>query len=186
MKTLIRTIAVILLAWGFLTIIAQRQRDGERKNFGSPEAQYFATILYNPDPFYNLDQQVSEAFAAAIAGDDWQVEVMPVAQADRVNMRLVNLFVFCSNTYNWAPDKQITNYIKAQDLSDKKVVAITLGSGSTERAKRILEETITNQGGDLIGSEKYWLLRPNDENSKLKNVEVAKEQVMEFAKTVVK
>lgn len=135
MKTLIRTIAVILLAWGFLTIIAQRQRDGERKNFGSPEAQYFATILYNPDPFYNLDQQVSEAFAAAIAGDDWQVEVMPVAQADRVNMRLVNLFVFCSNTYNWAPDKQITNYIKALDLSDKKVVAITLEVGPQKGQK---------------------------------------------------
>ncbi|NND52266.1 MAG: hypothetical protein HKN54_07660, partial [Flavobacteriaceae bacterium] len=41
------------------------------------------------------------------------------------------------------------------------------------------------KGVELLGSEMYWLLRPNDENRmKDKNVEVAKDQAKAFGKQI--
>jgi len=62
-------------------------------------------------------------------------------------------------------------------LEGKNVVAITLGSGSTSRAKRNLDNLITEQKANLISSEEYWLMRPNNESETNKsNVETATEK----------
>ena len=65
---------------------------------------------------------------------------------------------------------------------DKAAIAITLGSGSTSRSKRMLEDYINGTGAELIASRTYWLLRPNDESRMDEsNVAVACDRVYDFA-----
>ena len=62
------------------------------------------------------------------------------------------------------------------------MVAITLGSGSTTRSKRLLEAALREKGTRLLASETYWLLRPNDESRMEEpNVQVALEKTRRLA-----
>lgn len=133
-----------------------------------------ALVVFDPDPIYNLDEQVCRAYAQGLNAEGWQVVIASVNSA-RTLAGKFDHYAFCANTYNWGPDLSICNFIEnRKDLYQKPVLAITLGSGSTARAQRILERKIIKQEAKLINSVNYWLLRPNDE-SRLDepNVEVA-------------
>ena len=148
---------------------------------GKDDASKKALIVYNPDPIYKLDEQVCISFAKGLSAHDFRVKIATVEGAKKDTVPY-DLYVFCANTYNWAPDWLIKNYIQGHsDLSQQNVVAITLGSGSTSRPKRILEEAINSKGANLLDSRTYWLLRPNDEERmEEKNVEVAKDLAFKF------
>ncbi|MFZ9004266.1 MAG: hypothetical protein ACO20F_06720 [Robiginitalea sp.] len=64
-------------------------------------------------------------------------------------------------------------------------MAITLGSGSTERSSRLLEELLKARRAELRASRTLWLLRPNEE-SRLEdsNVRVARDRVRAWARTL--
>lgn len=168
MKKLIRILLLVIVAigiiWGSLTLWVQQEGGAVYASFGNPEAERHGLIVFDPDPLYNLDEQVCEAFAKGLVESGaWQAEVVSVARAGALQPE-GDLYVFCANTYNWAPDRAIRNFIQDQDnLSGKSVVALTLGSGSTARAQRLLEELLQEQGADVIESDTYWLMRPNDE-----------------------
>ena len=132
-------------------------------------------IVYDPDPLYNLDEQVSRSFGQALADNGMHVRVVTVKKAMELKNTSYWLYVFCANTYNWRPDWALSNYIDNQViLTNKKVVAITLGSGSTEASQRALEKLIRSKGALLFDSRSLWLLRPNDESKpKQSNVNVS-------------
>ncbi|MBT8184185.1 MAG: hypothetical protein KJN76_05050 [Eudoraea sp.] len=178
-RMLIWSVLSIALLWIGLTIYVQAPGSAQTFSYGNADVGRTALIVYDPDPFYNLDEQLCKSFAEGLATKSWQVRVATVRAADQINADETDLFVFCANTYNWAPDRGIKNFItSAAALKEKPVVAITLGSGSTARASRLLEELITSQGGQLLSSKQYWLMRPNDEGVADKsNIAIAKEQV---------
>jgi len=163
-KILLVLVAVIVLLWGGLTLWVQQEGSAFYSTFGEPESARHALIVFDPDPFYNLDEQVCEGFAKGLAeSGKWQVQVASVARARSLRPE-VDLYVLCANTYNWAPDQALTYYIEEElDLADKEVVALTVGSGSTARAQRLLEEQLQEKGAAVLASEAYWLMRPNDE-----------------------
>ena len=67
-------------------------------------------------------------------------------------------------------------------LKNKKVVAITLGSGSTNAAQHAFEKIIKNKNADLMCSRSFWLMRPNGESRTGEgNVAVATKKVHEWA-----
>ena len=67
-------------------------------------------------------------------------------------------------------------------IKNKNVVAITLGAGSTERSKTVFEKLIKHAGANLIGSQTYWLWKPNDESQPAKpNVKIKIEMAWQFA-----
>jgi hypothetical protein len=76
------------------------------------------------------------------------------------------------------------NYIKNNVMIKGKSVAdIMLGSGSTGRSKKILENIITGKGANLIGSQSYWLRKLNDEaGMQESNVHVAVNMAGNFGK----
>ncbi len=155
----------ILLLWGILTLMAQRKGSENMTEIGSAARAKSALIVYNPDLFYNLDEQICIAFAEGLSEYGWHSKIATVSLAQKWNEEPFDLYVFCANTYNWAPDIPTKNYIENHSgLTGKNVVAITLGSGSTERAQRILETLIEKRGANLIDSKAYWLMRPNDED----------------------
>ena len=165
------------------TIISEAAGKRYTSEFGQKENTLKVLIVYDPDPFYNLDQQVCESFAKSIAANGWFAQVASVAAAKQIYASQYNLYVFCANTYNWSPDWAVAGFIKKNVvIKNKNVVAITLGAGSTERSKTVFENLIKNAGANLIGSQTYWLWRPNDESQpKKSNVKVAVEMAGQLA-----
>jgi hypothetical protein len=170
----------IAILWTILTIIVQVKGKTYSSSFGTEQATQKALVVYDPDPIYNLDQQVSEGVALGLAQEGWAVEVRSVRAATEISTSEFQLFVFVANTYNWAPDWAVTRFIKNTDLEGQNAATITLGSGSTKRAQRLLEEKVTATGAQLLDSRTYWLLRPNDEERlQDPNVQVAVDLAME-------
>ncbi|MBY0433698.1 MAG: hypothetical protein K2U26_06280 [Cyclobacteriaceae bacterium] len=168
MKTFIRRIiiglVVLAVAWTVLTLWVEREGPAYRHDSSDVPNGPRALIIYDPDPFYNLDQQVCEAFAAGLASNGWNTTVATVAATHEVKDSIFNLYVICANTYNFAPDWATVDFVKEYpSLEGKNVVAITLGAGTTSRAKRLLEEAIAQRQCKLIDSRTFWLWRPNDE-----------------------
>ncbi len=166
-KTLTITgIAVLAIgaSWAFLTVWAERTGPKRSWQLGSQTAKRRALIVYDPDPFYNLDEQVSRSFGQALADKGMHVTVATVAAVPEVDHQSIDLYVFCANTYNFRPDWAVSDFIEKQpNLADKSVVAITLGSGSTEASQEALETLIRDKKAHMLDSRSLWLLKPNDE-----------------------
>lgn len=168
MKTFVRRIIIglvlLAVAWTALTLWVEREGPAYRHDSSDVPGGPRALIVYDPDPFYNLDQQVCDAFAAGLASNGWNTTVATVVATREVRDSTFDLYIICANTYNFAPDWAAIDFIKSHPaLEGGNVVAITLGAGTTSRAKRLLEEVITQQQCKLIDSRTFWLWRPNDE-----------------------
>ncbi|MEZ5015517.1 MAG: hypothetical protein R2800_00565 [Flavipsychrobacter sp.] len=190
MKKLFRTmliIAIVILAiWIGLTIWVEIPKGNTITHLGEQNAPQKALIVYNPDPLYNLDEQVCNAFAQELAQHNIYTTVATIkaSREAHFNEKDFDLYVFCANTYNWRPDWPTNYFVKEiTELKNKKAVAITLGSGSTAASKAAFEKTINKHCNNLLFSETYWLMRPNDEERmKEKNVLVAIDQAKSLAK----
>lgn len=173
---------IILGVWGLLTIWAELPGPANSAQYGNNTSLKKVLVVYDPDPIYNLDEQLCTVFAEALARHDVYVTVATVKAAEELNNDY-NLYMFCANTYNWRPDWAISRYIKKHTrLQDKPVVALTLGSGSTKEAKTAFDKIIIKTGAKLSDSRTLWLLRPNDEaRMKEPNVQVAKSMIAFWA-----
>lgn len=168
MKKLTKVLIGTLLtgATGWMLLIGWAERTGPKRSWelGNTASGKHALIVYDPDPFYNLDEQISRSYGQALADQGMHVRVATVKAAQEWKDQPIDLYVFCANTYNWRPDWAVTHFIEKQVLEDKSVVAITLGSGSTEASKKALETLILKRKGNLLDSRSLWLLKPNDES----------------------
>ncbi len=169
MKKLLKITGVAALTigavWTFLTVWAERTGPKRSWQLGSPTAKKRALVVYDPDPFYNLDEQVSRSFGQALADQGIRVTIASVATAEMAANQPIDLYVFCANTYNWRPDWAVRDFIQKQvNLDGKPVVAITLGGGSTEASQKALETLLRDKKARLLDSRSLWLLRPNDES----------------------
>ena len=154
----------ILICWMALTLWAEYSGGKKIVFIGSESSPKKALIVYNPDPIYNFDERISKSFAEGLSEQNFYVKIATVKSAQK-DSEDFDCYVFCANTYNWAPDWLVKDYIiNHSNLKGKNVVAITLGSGSTQRAKRKLEETLDLKGAQIMKSETFWLMKPNDEN----------------------
>lgn len=187
LKTVTYVIVIILMFWGILTIWAQYGGKQKSQSIGNKNSKRKALIIYNADPIYNLDEQICKSFAEGLSKNGFSSKITTVKLIKNTNSDY-DLYVFCADTYNWAPNWNITNFIKShKNLSGKKVIAITLGSGSTERSQRKLEEVLKEKKVNLLDSKSYWLLRPNDETRmKEKNTAVANDMAKTFGEKIGK
>jgi len=118
----------IAIGWTALTLYVEKKGPAKQWTFGD-DHEKTALIVYDPDPFYNLDEQVCFAFGEALAKDRMKVTVATVAAAEEFETESYDILVYCANTYNWRPDWAITNFIKEHKVKQKTpVVAITLGA----------------------------------------------------------
>jgi hypothetical protein len=182
----VTALILIIVAWIALTIYVERMGPSKHWKFESANAKKDALIVFDPDPFYNLDEQICIAFGNALAEEDVNALVVTVAAADQFNAKDFDVIVYCANTYNWRPDWAISNFIEdSGPLQSISSVGITLGSGSTEASQKHLDKIIINSGGKLIGSYSLWLWRPNDETKmKQPNVQVAVAMAHDWGKQI--
>ena len=177
--------AIVLCGWLILTLYVEREGPEVAITIGNGKRK--AMVIFDPDPFYNLDQQVCVAFAKGLSEDHMKVVVVSVASAKRLPPESFDLYVYCANTYNWRPDWAITGFVDDQKVEtvNKPAVAITLGAGSTHASQKNFEKRITANGTRLVGSYALWLWRPNNEEKmKQPNVEVATTMAYSWGKQV--
>ena len=169
MKKLLKVTGISVLAigagWTALTLWAESAGPKRSWRMGNPTAKKRALIVYDPDPFYNLDEQVCRSFGQALADNGMQATVASVKAAGESSGQPIDLYVFCANTYNWAPDWSVSDFIRNEGrLDGKPVVAITVGSGDTRGAQKALEKLLLDRKAALLDSRPLWLLKPNDES----------------------
>lgn len=176
-------LSIILFIWIMVTLWVQKEGPIHKIELGSNSAPTKVLIIYDPDPFYNLDQQICEAFGSVLANHNFKVTIATVAATKHLNLSSYQLYVLCSNTYNWDPDWAIVRFIdKDTSFTNKKVIAITLGSGATIHAQKTLEKLIKHRKARLIDSKSFWLKKPNDTTRiKESNVKVALEKIEKWA-----
>ena len=170
------------LIWLLLTLWAQQPRSATCVNFPGAEGAKEVLILFNPDPFYDLDRQIGTVIGQKIASEGWGAQLCSFNQFEGRRLRDYGGLVLIANTYNWAPDKPTRRFIAEHPgLKGFPVIPITLGSGSTKRSVRVLEEALKKAGADLLlEGTTYWLMKPNtEEETPLSNVEVALSQARE-------
>lgn len=190
MKKRIRVIFYVIISlglfWTLLTFWVEKAGKQQIKHVIAENENATALILYNPDPIYNLDEQVCMAFAKGLQKIGVSSELVTNKKVAEINKSRFDLYVVCANTYNFAPDKGLLKTIdKLKYLDGQPVVAITLGSGSTDRSKRKLEEFLVDKKLEIIQSNTLWLLRPNDESRmKESNTKVATDMAMNFASSL--
>ena len=181
-KLLIHSLLGIAVLWILLTLFVEQYGAAKSWPVINPTASKHAMIVFDPDPFYNLEEQVGRAFGEGLVERGWRVKMITVREAIRDTANF-ELYVLLANTYNWAPDRGITGFVhKYGPLEQKQVVAITVGSGSTGRAHRLFREHIQSRGCRIAAEAEYWLMRPNDESRlDANNVGVACQMARELA-----
>jgi hypothetical protein len=186
MKIVLFILGSIAILWIILTILAERKGAAKTIFIGELNSTRRALIVYNPDLFYNLDEQVCTSFALGLGDGGWGSKLATVTAAEEMIKDTFDLYVFCANTYNWKPDRPLTQYIiNHPNLEKKNVAAITLGSGSTKKSQYLLEKHIKQKKGRLLDSKSYWLMKPNkEEPTKKSNVKIAVESARSFGKKI--
>jgi flavorubredoxin len=176
----------ILFIWLVMTLWVQQGRPVASWSVTPEEVGKRALILYNPDPIYNLDAQLARAFSEGLEKSGWASTVTSYETVSDSVAPRYDLYVIIANTYNWAPDWPTRHFIeRTRWLQGSSVVALTLGSGATERSMKLLEEVLNSQGVKLVDSRTFWLLRPNDESRmEESNVKVARDLVREWAENL--
>jgi hypothetical protein len=188
-RYLIATIVLVIIGWTALTIYVEKTGPSRQWTLESENGQSTALVVFDPDPFYNLDEQVCLSFGKALAENGINVQIATVAAAEQLKSKKFDVIIYYTNTYNWRPDWAVANYIEDCNNTSQHIssVAITLGAGSTEASQKHLETVITASGGKLIGSYSLWLWRPNDEKKmKEPNVEVAVGMAYDWGKQIAK
>jgi hypothetical protein len=107
------TIGIIMFAWLILTLYVERKGPAKNWSFGVRGSRHNALIVFDPDPFYNLDEKVCASFAIALAENDFVVELQTVAMAEAAPIGTYDLIVYCANTYNWRPDWAVTEFVRS-------------------------------------------------------------------------
>lgn len=183
LKKLLIILAALAFGWLLLTFWVEAKGPAVVVNLGLSNAEHKALIVYDPDPFYNLDEQVCLSFGKALTEAGWFASIATVRSAEFMPPAEYDLYVFCANTYNFFPDWAITGFIKDGAWQNKNVAAITLGAGSTSYAKENFERLIKTQKANLLNSRTFWLWRPNNESRMNEsNIEVARDMASKWAK----
>lgn len=188
MKVTVISVLAFMVVWILLTGWVELKGAKKSWNMGDANSNRKALIIFDPDPIYTLDEQVCKSFGQALAENGMQVQIKTVAATEDTKTFDYDLYVFCANTYNWRPDWAVRGFIKkVAPIDNKQVIAITLGSGSTDASQKALEELIKERNGRLIGSRSFWLMKPNDESRmKESNVKVSVSMVYDWAKEIQK
>ncbi len=183
---LLWTAVFILSLWTGLTIWVEMEGPARWTQLGSSNDSSKVLVLYDPDPIYNLDEQLCTEIGKGIAEYHTEVIVATVAAVRDINLADLDGIVLCANTYNWAPDWAITGYIRSRaDLDAIPVVAVTIGSGSTSAAHHRLNKLLASKDINVIDTHEWWLMRPNDESRMQEgNVAVARDEALQFGRKV--
>lgn len=175
----------VVITWVGLTLWVEMKGASRLEKIVSSQDSLQALLIYDPDPIYNFDEQLCRSMGKGLADQQISSTIATVSAAQVLDVKHYEIIVICANTYNWAPDAAITEFVKTHSLKDKPVVAVTIGSGSTEASARRLKELLNERGIHVINQHEWWLMKPNDESRlKEKNIAVANDQAFAYGQHI--
>lgn len=179
MKRFTIAMGVLAVCWLGFTLFIQYANKPFEKKWNQKTSEETVLIVYHPDALNDFDKQLALVAGDRLAELGYTV-ILKTVSVRNIPYDRCDKLILISNTYNFAPDWSINQFVKDFDIEQKPVLAVTLGAGSTSRSKLILEKRPKKKGVKLLDSETYWLLRPNDEaNPDADNIEVAKNNLRE-------
>lgn len=112
LRRIANIITTVLGIWAFLTIWVEVSGKKTTWQIGNPSSPQKALIVFDPDPFYNLDEQLCLAFGEELGANNYYVTIATASAAKILKNQPFDLYVLCANTYNWRPDWAISRLIK--------------------------------------------------------------------------
>ena len=91
-------ILAIGIVWLLLTLWVEAAGPEKSFTIGKKNATKNALVVFDPDPIYDLDEQVCKGFAEGLSQYNWLVTVASVAAAQQLEAEY-DLYLFCANTY---------------------------------------------------------------------------------------
>lgn len=153
------TLAVVLI----VSILVQIPSSPNLESLGGGNKAK-ALILYHPSRDAHFTDDLSIAIANGLKSAGFSVDRTTLNLSTDNSPNEYSLIVIVSNTYYWTPDLPTLWYLRRANLKGVNVLAVIAGAGSTDRAKRLLEDSLQASGANIVASRAYWLLRPNDES----------------------
>jgi len=180
------TLGIVMMIWAWLTFWVDSKGSSKLQEFTSPDDSLSVLLVYDPDPIYNLDEQICISIAKGLNEQKVNATVATVKATNELKFHQYSAVVICANTYNWAPDDAVVAFIQSNEfLKSVPVVAVTIGSGTTSQSAARLKELLHSRKIELLNDHEWWLMRPNDESRlEEKNVDVAKDQAFAFGERI--
>lgn len=99
-KAFLLGIFIMLLLWLIASLYVRTHRDALFWSLGDKTSHRKAILVYNPDPFYNFDDQLCKSFATTLSENNWYAEVLTIKAVKEKDIDSTDIMVFCSNAYN--------------------------------------------------------------------------------------
>lgn len=180
-------LAGLSIFWFALTVWVQFAGKQYSNNVTDRLSSARALIVYKPDPIYDMDKQLCSSLALGLKKHGFSSRIITTGLVSDEDFD-ADLYVVCTNTYNFAPDWKMSNFIQRPEIKTTvPVAAMTLGAGSTKRAKRLWDKKIQSNKLNLVDSREFWLMKPNNEEStEERNVALACHMTMQWGEELGK
>jgi hypothetical protein len=176
--------ALGVVAIAGITIWVQREAPHKRETLYEGKAQK-ALVLYHPSRDAHFSEDVSIAVAKGFHDIGMSVDRETMTEATAAAHRGYAFLAVITNTYYGSPDRPTLRYLERARFGNTPTIGLTLGSGTTDRAQRILNEKLRRASTNTIDVRSFWISRPNDENRLQEpNRAVAVEMARTWAKQV--
>ena len=177
LTTLLYIIAGFCTLWLGLTLVVQNSWKSDYYVW-KPGEKADVLILYHPDLFYAFDRKMPLAAGETFLRKGYIPVVDSYDRVSEADLSQLKYLLIITNTYNWSPDWPTQKWLEKTNLNNKKVIAVTLGAGSTASSWSKMNNLLASSGAEVILTTTSWLLKPNDESRmKEDNVLVAIDQL---------
>ena len=167
-------LAVVVVAVGWLSYRTGREVISEVKVLTPTGNKGTALVVYHPG-LSDFQQRMTYAFAEGLVSGGWRVEITTASSQAPKDLSQYGLLVFGAPTYGFAPPGPIRRYLAGLDLEGKRTAIIITGLGATGQSVASMERLVRDRHGDLVKSLSLTTMRPNSEEDRRPNKEVAVE-----------
>lgn len=175
-------LAVALVGGSIVTIVVEREAAYRIEPIAAAGRLGSALVLYHPSRDAHFSDDLSLAVARGLGEAGWRVDRETLTSETPGQPREYQLVIVVSNTYFQMPDRPTLRWLARAKLDGIPTIGMIGGLGATGRSERVLGEALRATGAQVLGTQSYWIMRPNDERRlKEPNRRVALDRAAAFA-----
>jgi hypothetical protein len=91
-------LTIVIIGWTGVTVYVERTGPAKLWTFESANSKKAALVIFDPDPFYNLDEHVCISFGKALAEGEINAQVATVAAAEKLKAKRLRCYrILCQH-----------------------------------------------------------------------------------------
>lgn len=161
-KIAMAIVVIVVLGLIGVTIYVEHEADYQLESLAQG-GKAKALVLYHPSRDAHFSDDVSLALAEGLKSAGLSVDRATMTHTTPGTLKDYALVAVVSNTFWFTPDLPTLRYLARARLDGGVAIGLMLGSGSTERSQRLLEDALRKTGANVHGARSFWIKRPNDE-----------------------